>query len=369
LSSDNNKVDTNSSYNQELDNFLSQSTLVFKKWSLFGCLLIYVMFTVIDYFRFPPETYKITIPLKILFVILPLIVSMYLHWFRDVKSIRAHMKLHLFIYFNVGLLHIMIFAFAKTLLDSHFSELGFVLLILFGCLMMMLPVAPTLIVSAVLLFTMFVVNALSDQNMMELVFRMTIYSLLMCLCLIVNISLHRLLIANHKIIQQLYGDSITDRLTGLKNRRYFVQQTIDLIEKAKAEKKKISLLVIDIDNFKEMNDKHGHSYGDDRLTNLGEILRSVCIREHDFPCRLSGDEFAIVMYDAEQADVSKVCQDLLTDIQLYDMAVSIGTVSTKVDELTSDSLLKDKLFEEADKALYKAKDSGRNTYYSAPDLI
>ena len=322
-----------------------------------------------DYFRFPPEVYSITIPVRILFAITPLAVSTYIHWFCVVKTTRSYLSLNLFIYFSIGLIHILIFAFANTHLESHFSELGIVILIFFGCLMLMLPIVPTAFVSALLLLAMFIVNVLAETDTMELLFRITIYALLMGMCLIVNISLHKLLIDNHKIIQQFYGDSITDRLTGLKNRRYFVKQTISLINKAKAEKKKVALVIIDVDNFKEMNDKHGHAYGDNCLFKLGEILRSVCSREYDFPCRLSGDEFAIVMYDVNQADIDKVCRDILTDIQIYDIAVSIGSVSTKVAEDSSSMLIKDKMFEAADRALYRAKDNGRNTFFSATDLL
>lgn len=54
----------------------------------------------------------------------------------------------------------------------------------------------------------------------------------------------------------------------------------------------------------------------------------MCNRKYDFPCRLAGDEFTIVMYDATQEDIKKVCQDILTDVQLHDVEVSIGTATT-----------------------------------------
>jgi diguanylate cyclase (GGDEF)-like protein len=360
---------SNQNPESELDAFLTKSTIVFKKWSLLICLLIYCSFSVMDFFRFPPNIYEITIPLRVTLVILPLIFSVYLHWFLPVTKMRSHLWLNLFIYLNVGLMHIFIFIMANTTLGSHFSDLGFILLIFFGCLMMVLPVIPTAIVNVVLLTIMFVVNTIYGSSMSEIIFRIAVYALIMTMCLIVNGSAQRLLTANFKMIRQFYDDSITDRLTNLRNSRFFIKQTLNLINKAKAEHKKVSLLLIDIDNFKEMNDKHGHAYGDHCLSNLGEILRSVCSREYDFPCRLAGDEFAIVMYDAEQVDINKVCQDLLTDIQLYDMAVSIGTATTIVEDTQPSMLIKDKLFDAADKALYKAKDNGRNTFYSAIDLV
>lgn len=352
----------------ELDVFLAQSTLVFKRWSLLVALLIYLGFTLMDFNRFPVDVYSITVPLRLLVVVFPLVCATYVHWVRPISSTRSYLELNLFVYLSTGLVHIMIFAFASTNVDVKFSELGFVLLVLFGCMMIMMPLIPTAIISVVLLTAMAIVNSLTNLPINEIVFQLVVYAMVMCICLVVNASFHKVLSANYQMIQQFYGDSITDRLTGLKNSRYFVKQTLELINKAKSQHKEISLIIIDIDNFKEMNDKHGHAYGDDCLSNLGGILRQVCKREHDFPCRLAGDEFVIVMFDAKQIEINKVCQDILTDIQLFDLEVSIGSATTNIDETMPPSVIKDKLFERADRALYKAKDNGRNNYFSAADM-
>lgn len=69
------------------------------------------------------------------------------------------------------------------------------------------------------------------------------------------------------------------------------------------------------------------------------------------------------MYDAKHQEVMKVCQDILTDIQLYDVEVSIGNATSKSDKSMPAMVIKNKLFELADKALYKAKENGRNVFF------
>jgi len=363
------KSSVNQSPDVELDIFLAKSTLVFKKWSFLLCLIIYCSFTIMDLFRFPPEIYTTTIPVRVLFVIIPLLIAVFVHWTKPISRTRAYLGLNLTIYLNAGIVHIFVFALARANIDVQYSELGFVLLILFGCLMLALPLVPTSIVSGLLLILMFLVHSLDKGISLEVAFQVAIYTSVVAMCLVVNASLKRLLTDNYNVIQQFYGDSITDGLTGLKNNRYFVKQTLYLIQQAKSEGKEVSLAIIDVDNFKEINDTYGHAYGDDCLSNLGTILSSVCNRKYDFPCRLAGDEFTIVMYDAAQEDIDKVCQDILTDIQLHDVEVSIGTATSRIDSSMPAIVIKDKLFRQADKALYKAKENGRNMFFSAGDLV
>ena len=341
----------------ELDIFLAKSTLGFKKWSFLVGLLSYSSFTALDFFRFPSELYSTTVPARVLFVLIPLCIAVYVHWTKPISSTRAYISLNTTIYLATGLVNVLVYA-----------ELGFVLIILFGCLMISLPILHATMVSIFLIVVLFFVYSLVEGFVIAHVFQISVYACVATLCLIVHASFQRLLTDNYNMIQQFYGDSITDRLTGLKNNRYFVKQTLQLIQQGKAENKEVSLVIIDIDNFKEINDKYGHAYGDDCLSKLGKTLRSVCRREHDFPCRFAGDEFTIVMYDASKQEVMKVCQDILTDIQLYDVEVSIGNATSKIEKSVPAIVIKNKLFEQADKALYKAKENGRNMVFSAADL-
>lgn len=362
------KLAIHQSPDAELDIFLAKSTLAFKKWSFLVSLIFYTSFTALDFFRFPPELYSTTILARVLFVVIPLCIAVYVHWTKPISSTRAYISLNTTIYLAAGLVNILVYTLAQKGGVSDFSELGFVLIILFGCLMISLPILHAAMASVFLIVVMFSATALAEGFVTAQVFQISVYIYVAALCLIVHASFQRLLTDNYNMIQQFYGDSITDRLTGLKNNRYFVKQTLQLIQKGKAENKEVSLIIIDIDNFKEINDKYGHAYGDDCLSKLGETLKLVCRREYDFPCRFAGDEFTIVMYDASKQEVMKVCQDILTDIQLYDVEVSIGNATSKIEKSMPAIVIKNKLFEQADNALYRAKENGRNMVFSAADL-
>jgi diguanylate cyclase (GGDEF)-like protein len=350
-----------------LDEFTAQSTLSIKRWSFTFAFIIYLAFTFIDYYRFEPNVHQITIVVRTIFVVIPLALLAFLFWTKEIKSTRAYLGLSLYAYFSAGVVHVFVFSLARTY-DINLSELGFVLLILFGCLMTTMPIKPAASVSAVLISVIMVVYPMVGWTYAEVIFQCFIYACIMAMCLLINQNIVGQLAENYKMIHQLYGDSITDRLTGLKNSRYFGKQLLSLIDKARAEFKEVSLIVIDVDNFKEINDRFGHAYGDDCLINLAEVLVMRCDGEQNYAVRLSGDEFAIVMYDAKPEELTQACRDILTDIQLIDLEVSIGTSVSLIEEGEDSLEIKEKLFKDADAAMYQAKRKGRNTFVSAPSL-
>jgi diguanylate cyclase (GGDEF)-like protein len=354
-------------YQSGLDEFTSQSTLAIKRWSFTCACIVYLAFTVMDYYRFEPSVHQITILVRIVFVLIPLAVLVFLFWSSEIKSRRTYLGLSLYAYFSAGVVHIFVFSLARTY-DVNLSELGFVLLILFGCLMTTMPIKPTAIISAALLAIIMLVYPMVGWSYPEVIFQCFIYACIMAMCLLINKSIIGQLAENYQMIHQLYGDSITDRLTGLKNSRYFGKQLLLLIDKARIEFKEVSLIVVDVDNFKDINDRFGHAYGDDCLINLAEVLVRRCDGDQNYAVRLSGDEFAIVMYDAKPEELTQACRDILTDIQLIDLEVSIGTSMSQIEEGENSVEIKEKLFKDADAAMYQAKRKGRNTFVSAPSL-
>ncbi len=97
-------------------------------------------------------------------------------------------------------------------------------------------------------------------------------------------------------IRQLEILATQDDLTGLKNRRYLKQFLVQVLELAKQHRFPVTLLLFDIDNFKQYNDQFGHSVGDKVLIQAGEMIRHCC-RAHDVVARIGGDEFAVVFWD------------------------------------------------------------------------
>ncbi|MCK5663780.1 MAG: GGDEF domain-containing protein, partial [Thiotrichaceae bacterium] len=128
----------------------------------------------------------------------------------------------------------------------------------------------------------------------------------------------------------------------------------------------LALLAIDLDKFKPINDEHGHAAGDIVLKNVAKNL-AFSGRETDLVARLGGDEFAIILYaPGDIAMIKEVAQRIInlvsTPVQFKNKTLSVGTsLGISIYETTSEATLDD-LMHNADMALYKAKDAGRNTY-------
>jgi two-component system cell cycle response regulator len=159
--------------------------------------------------------------------------------------------------------------------------------------------------------------------------------------------------------------AITDALTGLHNRRYMESHLGTLVEQASARGKPLTVLVLDIDFFKAINDTHGHDAGDDVLREFALRLKKS-IRGIDLACRYGGEEFVIVMPDTDSAVAAKVAERLRRRIaseafsihhngRAVEVTISIGLAALVAGDDSAARILK-----RADQALYRAKRDGRN---------
>ena len=164
--------------------------------------------------------------------------------------------------------------------------------------------------------------------------------------------------------------AVTDSLTGLHNRRYMELHLGALIEQALARGKPLSVLVLDIDYFKAINDTYGHDAGDDVLREFGTRVRKS-IRGIDLACRYGGEEFVIVMPETDVGIASMVAERLRRRVatdpfpigargETVDVTISVGIAGLAGPEDTPASILK-----RADQALYRAKRDGRNRVAAA----
>jgi two-component system cell cycle response regulator len=159
--------------------------------------------------------------------------------------------------------------------------------------------------------------------------------------------------------------AITDALTGLYSRRYMESHLSTLIEQAAGRNKPLSVLIVDIDYFKAINDTHGHDAGDDVLREFALRLKKS-IRGIDLACRYGGEEFVIVMPETDMAVATVVAERLRRRIATepfsvgqdrgkIEVTISIGIAAINGAEDAAPALLK-----RADQALYRAKRDGRN---------
>lgn len=167
------------------------------------------------------------------------------------------------------------------------------------------------------------------------------------------------------VSETLYKQALYDGLTGLRNRREFDNQLEFMISLAKRERRCISLILCDIDHFKQYNDTLGHYAGDECLKKIAQSLEKACYRETDIVCRYGGEEFAIIIY-GEDRSISALAEGIR--IGVADLAIShpspdidIVTISAGFVSLIPDETITPKsLIEKADCGLYLAKSKGRN---------
>ena len=169
-----------------------------------------------------------------------------------------------------------------------------------------------------------------------------------------------------EINHQLKSLSVTDSLTGLKNRRSFDEVFENEYNRAKRQGYSFSLLILDIDFFKQFNDIYGHHKGDEALKEVAGVLKCYERRAEDFAFRYGGEEFTYISSFQKEEDLAKVADMIREDIfkveiphrsNIYKfVTISIGGGIV----VSHNRISKAKAFEIADENLYKAKNGGRN---------
>ena len=163
---------------------------------------------------------------------------------------------------------------------------------------------------------------------------------------------------------ELERQAHNDNLTGLHSRGYFMQRADLEVSRALRYIQPLSLLMMDIDDFKKVNDTHGHKAGDEVLRKLAEVCRAT-LREVDLTGRIGGEEFAVILPETDIDHALEVAERLKENIAGAQVMAAPGlvlnfTISIGVSTLLPDNGTLDALLGSADKALYAAKASGKN---------
>jgi diguanylate cyclase (GGDEF)-like protein len=178
-----------------------------------------------------------------------------------------------------------------------------------------------------------------------------------------------LALGNARLRESLRRQSVLDPLTGLFNRRYFEETLRRELARSRRMASPLSLVVLDVDHFKRVNDGYGHAAGDAVLRAIAQLVRQS-IRDCDVACRYGGEELVILMPDCSQPDAARRAESLRADLagappMLDGSGPDAITASFGVAEFPIHGPDAEALFRAADKALYQAKREGRNRVVAA----
>ena len=174
-------------------------------------------------------------------------------------------------------------------------------------------------------------------------------------------------IRNGKLFREIQNQARSDALTGLRNYRAFHETLRTEMHRSQRYGRPLGLVMLDIDSFKELNDRHGHPAGDAALTELGKVIRAATRRE-DFAARTGGDEIAILLPETPPAGCLSVVRRLVASVRetrieidgkRLPFSISVGLAFFKPDMSMA------QMVGAADSALYKAKQAGKDRYVTA----
>lgn len=169
-----------------------------------------------------------------------------------------------------------------------------------------------------------------------------------------------LAIANARLHESVQHLAVTDGLTGAFNRRYLDDFLAKELQRCARYQRGVSLILLDIDHFKEYNDAYGHPAGDEALRQVVGLLRKN-VRAVDIVARYGGEEFAVVLPETDAAGAQAAAEKSRAAIGAHEFPHGPLTASLGVTHCaTADDLSPEALIARADQALYNAKRSGRN---------
>lgn len=266
----------------------------------------------------------------------------------------------------ISILRVVIFGLSSAAIDAAF------VMVLIGLAGVYFSYAPWPRLTKILtmnLFSMALIFIILMMNTTSINEFMKIYPLQLTISFIGGIFIYfiaEFINKSNELIFTLERRASTDHLTSLNNRLQFEKSLKFQLQYAREHQKKLSLLVIDIDRFKKVNDTFGHTAGDAVLKQLGQLLIEQA-RPVDIVSRNGGEEFAILLVDCDQQQALAVAERIRKAVERYLFSLPDGnttrvtiSIGVAVFPDNCDDKDDDDFFEQADRGLYEAKNTGRN---------
>lgn len=171
--------------------------------------------------------------------------------------------------------------------------------------------------------------------------------------------------------RELEQKNLTDGLTGIRNRQHFDKRYLAEIRRSRREETVLSIIMIDIDYFKQVNDNYGHVVGDECIRHVARLLKQNLKRPSDDVCRYGGEEFAVILPNTDESGAVQLAETMREQIEqseievneeTYKLTISLGICSGIIQSLEDET----RLLATADRALYQAKRQGRNQVQALP---
>jgi diguanylate cyclase (GGDEF)-like protein len=165
-------------------------------------------------------------------------------------------------------------------------------------------------------------------------------------------------LSNARLVERLERQAAEDPLTGLANQRAFQRACVAEFSRAEREGGSVSIVILDLDHFKAINDEFGHPYGDQVLCGVADALRTS-VRPHDTVARMGGEEFAILLPSTDRETARDVAERMRAAVGRVPVRDGVLRSSAGVASGSPPSVTSAYLVQQADRALYEAKRRGR----------
>ncbi|TDR17570.1 GGDEF domain-containing protein [Marinicella litoralis] len=350
--------------------YLANQVNRLRKWSLNLAAIYLVILVLLDFVRFPADVITSVFTSRILLMILPLSAMMAAFYYQQKLSLSKPL-VHKITFIGVSLIgigHSEILLLAESS-GVMFPKIGITIILIYSGMLLALPIKLATFSSLVIIAFTCYSYSLIGMDYKSILSYLSFYLMFSSCCIFSSMVSIKILKTNLNLIKDKDKLASTDELTGLKNRRHFYTHAENVYKQSTLENKNLALVIIDLDNFKAVNDALGHYMGDKVLVEVAEIINNNCRRAFDMAARIGGDEFVIMIYDSKTDYLKTMCESIILKVgqiaktikkeaPSINLGVSIGVAENK----QGCSFPIKVLLDIADKSLYEIKANGKNNY-------